>query len=99
MRLLTRQAGAMWMKVAAGLAIAGLLGWLALSPRAELRHRTLETLVASGDVGHADPKDLDLFHQLVTNVVRTVPITGQIVINSTPKRGALHFYLTNSRAR
>ncbi len=99
MTTFARQPSEIALRLVSGLAVVGVLVWLALSPRADARWATLERLVSSGAIGDVPREDHALFVDLVTKTIGAAEVTNRIIVNGTPSRGALHFYLTDSRTR
>lgn len=83
-------------KIAAALAICGLVLWLALEPSIpEQRLARLQRLCRSGQMAALSATNLSEFQALVEKVTKAAGINSIPVIQSAPQRGRLHFYVSD----
>ena len=85
-------------RVAIVLAIVSFIAWLAVTPSAtDERFRTLRDLITSGQIGDESDGNMERFQTMVRQALTIAGIRDQVVVNTLPVPGKLHFYLTDSR--
>jgi hypothetical protein len=88
------------LKIALALAVIGVIAWLALAPSVPQRRFTeLENLYKSGRLGSLPAVGLTELRPVIEAVTKAAGINSPLVIQSAPKRGQLHFYITDPQVQ
>jgi hypothetical protein len=83
-------------KIGLGVIVLAFIVWLALTPLGrDQRFALLQDLFRSQQLGRLSPEETQTFQTLVTEAISSAGIVSPVVLNSDPKQGALHFFVSD----